>query len=77
MWRRSSSAMVESGGNGLMTAAQILANMKDRRAAAVLSAFQDKAMAADLAEKMVGPQAGRRPAARAASRAPAPADGSR
>jgi DNA repair exonuclease SbcCD ATPase subunit len=44
--------MVESG--DLMTAAQILANMKDRRAAAVLSAFQDKATAAQLAEKMVG-----------------------
>jgi flagellar motility protein MotE (MotC chaperone) len=46
--------MVESGSDGLLTAAQILARMKDRRAAAVLSAFQDKAMAADLAEKMVG-----------------------
>jgi DNA repair exonuclease SbcCD ATPase subunit len=44
--------MVESG--DLMTAAQILGNMKDRRAAAVLSAFQDKATAAQLAEKMVG-----------------------
>jgi myosin heavy subunit len=46
--------MVESGSDGLMTAAQILSRMKDRRAAAVLSAIQDKAMAADLAEKMVG-----------------------
>ena len=44
--------MVESG--DLTTAAQILANMKDRRAAGVLSAFKDKAMAAQLAEKMVG-----------------------
>jgi len=44
--------MVESG--DLTTAAQILSNMKDRRAAAVLSAFQDKATAAQLAEKMVG-----------------------
>jgi chromosome segregation ATPase len=44
--------MVESG--DLMTAAQILANMKDRRAAQVLAAFQDKATAAQLAEKMVG-----------------------
>jgi len=72
--------MVESG--DLMTAAQILANMKDRRAAAVLSQFQDKAMAAQLAEKMVGlkqqassggaagsPGAGRPP------RPPAPAEG--
>ncbi len=44
--------MVESG--DLTTASQILANMKDRRAASVLSAFKDKAMAAQLAEKMVG-----------------------
>lgn len=44
--------MVESG--DLMTAAQILVNMKDRKAAAVLSQFQDKTVAAQLAEKMVG-----------------------
>jgi hypothetical protein len=44
--------MVESG--DLMTAVQILANMKDRRAAQVLSAFRDKAMAAQIAERMVG-----------------------
>ncbi len=74
--------MVESGSSGLMTAAQILANMKDRRAAAVLSAFQDKAMAADLAEKMVGlKQAGSAgavvPAGGKAPRAAAPTDGSR
>jgi flagellar motility protein MotE (MotC chaperone) len=46
--------MIESGNSGLMTAAQILAGMKDRRAAQVLSAMQDKSMAADLLEKMVG-----------------------
>jgi hypothetical protein len=55
--------MVEGGGNGLMTAAQILSKMKDRRAAAVLSAFQDKALAADLAEKMVGLKKAPAPAA--------------
>jgi DNA repair exonuclease SbcCD ATPase subunit len=63
--------MVESG--DLMTAAQILANMKDRRAAAVLSAFQDKATAAQLAEKMVGLK--QQAAGGRASRTPAPADG--
>jgi flagellar motility protein MotE (MotC chaperone) len=68
--------MVESGSDGLMTAAQILAKMKDRRAAAVLSAFQDKAMAADLAEKMVGLK--QAPAAAPGGKAPrTPSDGSR
>jgi hypothetical protein len=46
--------MAEGGAQGLMTAAQLLANMKDRRAAQVLQAIQDKRLAADLLEKMIG-----------------------
>jgi flagellar motility protein MotE (MotC chaperone) len=64
--------MVESG--DLMTAAQILANMRERRAAAVLAAMQDKATAAQLTEKMVGLKQAVPPAAAApGSRAPRPA----
>jgi flagellar motility protein MotE (MotC chaperone) len=60
--------MVESG--DLMTAVQILANMKDRKAAAVLSAMTDKTMAAQLMEKMIGlRQSSAAPAAPGASRA--------
>jgi hypothetical protein len=47
-------ADTEGGTQGLMTAAQLLANMKDRRAAQVLQAIQDKTLAADLLEKMIG-----------------------
>src|SRR5262249_50785779 len=70
--------MVESG--DLMAAAQILANMRERRAAAVLAAMQDKATAAQLTEKMVGLKQVVPPAAPPGGRAPrpaAPGDGTR
>jgi DNA repair exonuclease SbcCD ATPase subunit len=71
--------MAESGTQGLMTAAQILASMKDRRAAAVLSAIQDKTLAADLLDRMVGMKqaaapAGAKPLSGKPERVPAPTD---